>query len=476
MTPTILSSQIQFEDGSQISFIFQVSQSPEEFSEHRLSIDLARIEALREPVVLSFHGTLDADGSFYAQSDIPEGLYEIVAATLRGPGSSEAPLQLSVDGDIAFAVPPSENADVTIAAIRENRAGLMHAPIFAEGATDGSPPHLLVTFFSGVKLHSPQIMEGLWVLPVEGRIGIESLETILTRHLGSMLQRQVEISQQARSEYASSNPVFCIVVPHIKADSREAALEKGSRVSLAVSDLLTVERGERPRKLATYFCDEEVESFWPETPKYRGNYLAPLFADDQADLIETWLPLMQREGVASLYLNLLAEAVGERNPAYQHFRYWALIEQIAVSSVVSDTLPLTLPDGSAMTISGRAQFTKGALRKVYYYLFSENIGNWDVTFTDSNGNDVSIAGVHRVGQSAPRIRAISFFDALEAAYELRNQVAHKGHFDTVANSLPRALLAKELRSNFEFNSWFRDIVKTAVLSELRSITRQNNAR
>ncbi|MFK3850154.1 hypothetical protein ACI2J5_11670 [Agrobacterium pusense] len=470
MTANVLNSTIESVNGRSISLNFSLATPAQTLLARQLTIEIARIETVREPIVAVTTGNLSADGSFNARFDLEDGLYAIVAATVSSPEAADPPEELLLTGDVSFSMPGICDVQGAIASVREKRIEMANSPILAEGAASDSISHTLITFFSGVKLHAPQIMEGLWVVPVQGELATEDLRAVLTRFLRERLNRPFEVTQEAQAEYARSHPIFCVVVPNIKADTMEAALHTGQSISLAVLDILTIERGERPRKIANYYSDGRGESFWFDVPAYRGNYLAPLFEHEQAAFIERWLPLMQQNGVASLYVNLLAAAVGERNLAYQHFRYWALIEQIAKNKVADDTLPLSHADGSPMMANGQVQVTHGALRKVYYYLYAENIGTWDVSFKDLDDNDILIAGVHSVGPFATGTTVLAFFEGLEAAYELRNQVAHRGHFHTTGNPTPREARAAGLRSNFLFNSWFRDIVKTAVFSELQKIS------
>lgn len=469
MKANTIHSKILSASGSSVSFEFQITSSVSEYAGCQISVQITRIEAAREAVTASCGGSLAPDGSFQVQFELEDGLYEVASATLRVPEGTEDYIQIPLEGDLFFSVPRTADPRSAIAALREDRENILFAPILAEGATEESPSHGVVVFFSGVKLHDPLMMEGLWALPAEGQIGIESLESVLTKNLTRLLERPFTLTQRARDDYARSNPVFCVVVPNIRADSMDSALQRGLNMAFSVANLLAIERGERARRVATYYSGEGGESLWPEFSSYRGNILAPLSSEEQAYFIEQLLPLMQRDGVALLYVNLLAEAVGERNIAYQHFRYWALLEQIAVRKVVQDNLPLRNPDGTAMVINGRAQLTRGALRKVFYYLAPRNIETCSLDTKDSDGNEIWIAGTQNERQLVSGSWVISFFDALEVAYELRNQVAHLGHFDNGAPALPRQVLAQKLRSNFHFNSWFRDIVKDAVLSELHSL-------
>jgi hypothetical protein len=432
-----------------------------------LTVTIGKVDRLRDAIVAQIGFSGPESWPLDASIELPDGLYEI--ARIESGGNTPGGIRTahSVGGVTKFSVPKSDDASRTISAIRQQRQDLLDAALVAPGCHLNSKRHSLVVYFEGVRLHAPQVLEGLQLLPVHGGVGIEGFEQSVTEHLTSLGRQRVSFSDAAKNDFRSANSVFAVLIPNIRADSMGQALEVGLDTARRVTTVLAIERGERPRRLATFYKDEEGQSLWGEQENYRGNLLAPLFSDEQAAFIEKLMPIVSKSDFAELLLELLAQAVGERNPAYQHFRYWALIEQIAKPKLPGDDLDILRPDGSQMlTSTGRPQKSRGALAKVYLYLRSVGQYAYPLHRPAVDGRRTLIEGaIPQVGDQATEVT--SLWDALSGAYQLRNQVAHEGHFSRSPPVTDAEKMAHRLKTDHStHNGFLSNIATNAVLREV----------
>jgi hypothetical protein len=258
-------------------------------------------------------------------------------------------------------------------------------------------------------------------------MGLSSLNEVVSRHLYETFGHPIVFSTLADQDFKLGNPLFAVHIENLKAKNLGDALEFANNYALDIASLIGIERGERPSRCAVFIADESGFSLHPISDEYRGN-IAPPLLNQQAVLLERYLPVLENSLRARLDLELYAQALAERNYGFQYFRLWSLLELIAARHVRSDRIEIAGPDGrSILDSAGRRQTTKIASAKVYQYLFASKLEIHFQLWKHHDGRQVIMPGTTLLAEDS-NIKILSLWDAVRAVNRIRNFVAHTGYF------------------------------------------------
>ncbi|MBI5128105.1 MAG: hypothetical protein HZA66_01565 [Rhodopseudomonas palustris] len=203
-----------------------------------------------------------------------------------------------------------------------------------------------------------------------------------------------------------------------------------------------------------------------------------MFRHEQADLIETYLPALQKSlpalqksVVARLDLRLYTEAMAERTHDVQFLRHWAILEMIASRHISSTKIKIKNWDGSAiLTHDGKARTTYGKSEKVYQYLFQVGVNSYSFGWKTRDGLEVHVTGTNPPVQS-PNVCNVSLWEILRAAYRIRNAVAHGGFFtpNPQSGDWEEYLAALMFTSGPFSTNFLAHVTRAAIFRELGSV-------
>ncbi len=416
-------------------------------------------------------GILPAPG---AQTDIvleglEPGLYAVSLVLTPESNWSPVDADLTGAGDVCFDLPATLTADEARAQVKEvrrRRQELATQITVAKNSTEDSPVFAAIIYFSGVRLHSPFLLEGAEVYPVEGHVGVEGVEAPLVADIARVFSVDVPFSDQAKAEFEAANAIFAVRLFGVRANGAPEAAQFAFNYANDVARLISIERGEAPKHCATFVAGEDGVAFYPTFNDYLGNLLGPMFSNEHPEMVEDRQPIMARSDYARLLVTLLSEAVGERDAALQHWRCWIIIEQIAKKHIGSN-FNLSHPDGRPILHrNGSAATTSGARGKVYQYLITHGFPAFNLFKKDSNGLSLWIEGVTS-NSADPERNVIPLWEAVGAMYEVRNNVAHSGQVSMSTPPTETELLADLILSAHSFTSGFLyGITSEAVWREL----------
>ena len=358
------------------------------------------------------------------------GCYEVYAASVPDPDNYRQKIQVQLSGECCFTVPLTIEAKVQIAALRASRASKLHTALVAEGADKADGGFKFVFFYSGVRLHTRQHLAGIELVPLAGEISLKGLEDAVHGFLDGELGNNFRFSELAKSDYSNANPMFAVMVHEVKAKTLNQAEEFASTYAHHASTIFAIERGDRPRRVATFALGRDGFALFGSVTGYRGNLLSPMFSQSPAHQIERLLPILMQSRKASLLTELYAQAIGDRDRDFQHFRLWALIEQVAREwwEKSKPRGPLLHPDGSPILYrDGVSPKADSVCAQVHRYLQQIRYQGHRMLRSNEAGLAVVIEGTATIPADGG-VEVVRLWDALRGALEWRNQVAHVGRF------------------------------------------------
>jgi hypothetical protein len=331
----------------------------------------------------------------------------------------------------------------------QEQNALRLTPLIADGGEQPDAQQFEVTiFFAGVEVHHASAMEGMSLFPLRPGLSnagvFEAVEEFLWKH--NTVKVPTEAERQAVLQY---QPMFALTLHEVRARDEDTAVQFALRTGNEVSAIVASERGDMPFTALVFVLDR-LTSAWRLIPTrfdIRGNLLPPTFGSTSATLIEKLHPIIRTRPFARLILDLAVQAKAERNRSFRFLRQWSVLEMIADRRVDSSSTPLVNLDGSVISLqSGKALTTERKEGKVYRYLRDGDLpqifqglenGTMDVLEGSAGGLDQGN-------------ELITLWEAVAAAYKIRNEVAHEGQFDA---SRPPADARDKLAQRF-FQGYF----------------------
>jgi hypothetical protein len=214
---------------------------------------------------------------------------------------------------------------------------------------DGARLYRVVFGIEGVLISKEFKLPGVTIVPLDARpqgLDEEALMTDAIRSSGSL--SNVDPVNWKR-QFAHARPWVSVIFDEVWATSEMVAESICSEHLETVVLLLALSRGARARPIAVL-----IDQLLPEgaPPKwrvigagYRGNLATGLLAGESQTALTLQAEALSRDPLLRLALGLFADAVAEATPDARYFKFWSVLEVIALSEVVSGSR-VTLADGS----------------------------------------------------------------------------------------------------------------------------------
>lgn len=310
---------------------------------------------------------------------------------------------------------------------RKAQASLNQACIYTDSNNTGDMKFQVVVFCAGAYLDTALLTKGISIIPLNPGISNISIFEATKEYL--LNNHNVDIFfNNGYKAMLTYEPAFVIRFNRLISISLASALKYVETQISYISNILAFERGNKPYAFLTMILDLDTHkvTFNPKSSDYRGNLIGSLFPNVNADAIENLYPIIKSNPFARLVLDLYVQIINERDPSYKFFRQWSLLEVVADKYVKKNGSELIDSDGKVIYAYGTTkQTTRNKAGMVYELLRSRGIKQINQGFNE--GPDRVIAGSG--GGSDLGGGVITLYEAVEAAYNIRNEVAHDGLYD-----------------------------------------------
>jgi hypothetical protein len=349
----------------------------------------------------------------------------------------------------------------------------------------GDPPRAItaqvIYLFSGLLVHAPQHCEGYSILPYGEGLPPTSIQMALNAFAGFAFNVALQIAPQQAAEFSGQRPLAAVVFHTIGAQSVEAAMRGVRPLVDDIALALAFDRGFAPEPFACIVANGADLMMWLLHRPYTGNVLAPFGATDIGAEVERLTGAMMRAPFAKLLLELYVQAVSDQDPMFQLFRFWSILELLAKRAIPDSRHHIVYPSGERIRLTnpGRELVTTSKVEaKVYKYLFDQGaFGLQASTLTPGGQFSVVVEGAEpQPPTSDPGLR-LTLWEFIQAAYQVRNGVAHEGRFtlDAVADPASAKGLAWSLLSSPLPGLLLDHLKSTARIAVLRELHRLSEA-
>jgi len=178
------------------------------------------------------------------------------------------------------------------------------------------------------------------------------------------------VDPDAWAQHSSQqNPWIIFHFPRIYAESNAEAAALAAARRDEMLDLLALHRGSRGYPLALIVEDRSTGNAeaYPEFPIYEGNRLGGFISGEDTETLLRDSISIASDPLLPLFVSLFRDAQAERQVDFAFFRFWNLLEAIAVARIPSGQ---EITDFSGAPIKGRRETltTSGGRGRVYQLL------------------------------------------------------------------------------------------------------------
>lgn len=284
--------------------------------------------------------------------------------------------------------------------------------------------------YSGLLVHAPQHCEGYSILPYGEGLPPTSAHMALNAFSSLAFNAAFQLTPQQVAEFSSQQPLAAIVFHTIGAQSVEAAMLGVRPLVDDIALTLAFDRGYSPEPFACIVGHGADLAMCLLHRPYTGNLIAPFGATDIGAEVERLTGAMKRAPFAKLLLELYVQAVGDHDPMFKVFRFWSILELLAKRAIPNNNHHIVYPSGERIRLAnGQPVTTSKAEAKVYKYLFDQGVFGLHASAQTANGQFmVVVEGADAAPiDPSPGLR-LTFWEFIQAAYAVRNGVAHEGRF------------------------------------------------
>ncbi|MBJ7578848.1 hypothetical protein JHC09_13245 [Devosia sp. MC532] len=437
-----------------------------------VAVHVTQVTELRDEWVMSVSASVDirAGEEFEASfAGLPHGLYEISECTAQVVGQRLQKQHIQVSGDVCFQFPMSGSSAHAKNMVRDMRAQrtLHHrATLTTPTAATSSGSHFeMVIFYIDAEVGGLQNLRGVSIVPLNERGDIRNLAQSCARYVQAATGLPVEPNPLMLEDYQRDNPIFAVHIHDVFARDQGDAISFARSYANDFATMVAFERGERPRPAMMFLRDQHGYSLFPLFPRPNRNMIRPM-ANTHAHMLELYQPNLLRSPSARLVAELFTQALAETDHGFRMFRYWSILETVAVRHI-AENVKVALLDGSPILNGKQLQRNTGEKSaRVYQYLRTVlELPPQSLATKWSDGRSVNLEGSRLPIQDTETTKTVSLWAQVTAFYKVRNDVAHGGAFDiSTAQSDP----AQELIA-FMFKSApsvLEDFARAATLSEI----------
>jgi hypothetical protein len=244
---------------------------------------------------------------------------------------------------------------------------------------------------------------------------------------------------------------------------------------------LAFDRGFAPEPFACIVAHGTDLMMWLLHRPFTGNVLAPFGATDIGAEVEKLTGAMMRAPFAKLLLELYVQAISDQDPMFRLFRFWSILELLAKRAIPDSQHHIYYPNGERIQLVNRRRepiTTSKAEAKVYKYLFDQGAFGLQASAQTSEGQfTVVVEGAETTSPTPDPGLRLTFWEFIQAAYEVRNSVAHEGRFTPDADADPASAkgLARSLLSSPLPGLLLDHLKSTARIAVLRELHRLSEA-
>lgn len=376
---------------------------------------------------------------------------------------------------IYFGEKPSISAVDEIQDLRAKRIERIEKRI--EVGTAPASGRLRVAYlYNGLLVRAPQHCEGYSILPYGEGLAPTSIFSALNQFSAEVFRVTFPLQQQQVNQYSSQQPLAAILFHNVGATSADTAMKGMRSRADEISLALAFERGQAPEPFGCIVENGDDLEMWLLHRPYRGNWLQGFGHTDQGAEVERLTSAMKNSPFSRLLIELYVQAISENDSMFMVFRFWAILELLAKRALPDSSHHIFDAHGARIYLdNGQPVTTSRAEAKVYKYLFDQGIGGSYCTFDTPDGRyTIVIEGVNVAPPLDGRGIRITYWEYIQAIYEIRNGIAHAGRFnpqDDAAIPARTALASQLLALNRDsVVRQIRDTAKLAVLRELHQLS------
>jgi hypothetical protein len=363
----------------------------------------------------------------WRSSGCDSGLLELRSIQFEGNGAEEPsasnPIELIADRDyerVLFLL-AGDDGRVTVGAeaqhalevVLHEREALYRTPIVVN---ENGTAFRAAVLADGCLLSRVMFVPGLEAIPIEKSTLGSAAPEVMNAAIAQLDFAGGVDPNWWIGEYAQRRPTLLLVARRIIAhDAPLAVAELRNRMRILLN-LLAVSRGATASLIGGYLeAETDTKDWtpvgaWIETDTYSGNLLTGfLSGENQTGLFRRW-GKVESDPRIGLWLSLFADALAESRWDFRFFRFFNLLETIALEVVGNGK---TVVDGMGNVVkdaSGNPATTSSARGKVYAALIAASHGGSSV---DSN---------HCVRPG------VTLWQEVRVWTDIRNAVAHEGGF------------------------------------------------
>lgn len=452
-----------------------------------VNVDLFRVERERNQFAFGFGARPSANGELLTVTRrladaLKPGLYVVGAATLCWGDEQQESLAVRFepvffsflgDGD-----PPDDQVTLSkrIEDVSETRRTYMQKEIRTDASVTSlsSKAFRILILGVGSLLHTSQTLQGFTIYPLGRGFSYGRMLEIANQAFWRSGIKQISFDPQIEQQFEQATPTFMIDYWRVVGVDHSDALNYCRKHADLIFDLLGLDRGQKPKEFCCFAVDYATGERWQHfsVPWYRGNLASDFNAVSTANLIEAVTPRLLQEPFLRLLVRSYADATAEQDPGIRLLRAWAVLELLA-DRVIPKGQAITHLNGDSITkYNGNLKDTNAKEARVYEFIKQSGVGFPCQMVANINGVEQRFlmgADECHAGYT-PATRMITLWDVVQAAYAIRNSVAHEGYFseDTVDSAKPDQVLAADLIKNTPLDprQWVRDQAHFAVLREL----------
>jgi hypothetical protein len=176
-------------------------------------------------------------------------------------------------------------------------------------------------------------MRGFEIIPL--KIGLRRLEEfdLINRFLiESGIGVGLTLTRDILRGTERDTPVMAVHFPLVRAVDHEAALSAVGLYAQTVTDVLAPHRSSYGEIFATLLENLDTRRAWyvPGGDRYRGNIIGGFMSGEDSGVLQSHVDSALADPMLRLFASLHRGATAERNLDFAYFRYWNLLETMAM--------------------------------------------------------------------------------------------------------------------------------------------------
>jgi hypothetical protein len=436
-----------------------------------LQVFVHRITQLRDEFAYSVGPAIPLENGQEFGFEIPNlkpGYYAITDAFCQSIADRFQRESITLLGPTLFEVPfraDQDHLSLVIQELRESRENFITAELVTEQALSrGGNVYTMTIFYVGANVGTVQHMRGMSMAPLSLGSGAEGVVGPALVHLRECFGTDFLPQQSILDQYRQDNPMFAVHFHNIRALDQADAISLARSEAHDIATMVAVERGARPEPVLAYLANASGYVLFPVNDHVRRrNFIGPLFSDAHARMVEEYQPKLRRSPKARLVVELYVQALAENDHGFKLFRYWSLLETIAIRHVPRG-VPVYELTGAPIMKGSVQRTTDEKSARVYEYLRSVSLPAQSLATLWSDGRSVHVEGQAPMMSDATT-KVISLWEMVDAFYQIRNAVGHEGEFDAIETGRdPAKAISSYLYA--AGRDVLEDAARTSVFTEL----------